>query len=76
MASDFPVYYTVLRDPDGDEYNIAHVVGIRVRNKRDMPRGSVKIQDTDDVDLVRHACCGLACDKVVLSRTSSLEQPA
>lgn len=79
MNSDFPLYYSVLRDPDGDEYNIAHVAGYRVRTKRDerkIPPGSVKLQDTDDVDLFRHACCGLACDKVILSRTTSLEQPA
>lgn len=72
-SSDFPLYYSVLRDPDGDEYNIAHVVAIR--NERDIPRGSVKLQETGDVDLYRRACCGLACDKVILSRTTSLEQP-
>ena len=68
-GSDFPVYDKVLRDPGGRKFNLAHVEAkpsepIQVPKHREIPP-----------NLYRRGCCGLACDKVLLGMTTSLDQP-
>ena len=69
QSSDFPLYYTVLADPEGRQYNIAHVEAFF--DKRRVPPGSKALGG----NLYRRGCCGLACDKVFLGTSTSLSQP-
>jgi hypothetical protein len=67
QMSDFPLFYKVLRDPGGRQFNLAHVQpnlasppNLKVFDNLYRPRG----------------CCGAACDNGILSRTTSLVQSA
>jgi len=69
QGSDFPVYYKVLRDPGGRKFNLAHVEA--------KPSESSQVPKHREIppNLYRRGCCGLACDKVLLGMTTSLDQP-